>query len=261
MKLSYKEQLAIYMLAPSALVLVGLKHWSGWVFILVGLVITLASPRVRKHISLLYVSLSALGFVPITTEITNENFVRMGLVLSAALMIPFIITRHAYRDRSITFSFHHGRRWLKKEVAYILVTALIAYLVLPYYLKSTGAYMNWGVDNTVASIARLFAGTNALGIWDELFFVSTVLGLLRLYLPFWRANLLQGVLFTSFLYELGFTSWAPIVLYPFALLQGYIFRKTDSLLYVITIHLTLDLILFLALLNAHHSQIADIFIY
>ena len=46
----------------------------------------------------------------------------------------------------------------------------------------------------------------------------------------------------------------------FALTQGYIFKKTESLLYVITIHLTLDLVLFLALLNVHTPTLADIFL-
>ncbi|MEM6998055.1 MAG: CPBP family intramembrane glutamic endopeptidase [Patescibacteria group bacterium] len=258
---SWQENLSMFMLAPAALVLVGMHNDYGWLILLAGVLLTAAQARIRKHILLLYLSLSALGFIPITTEITNENFLRMGLVLGAALTIPFVITRYVYRDRSITFKFHHGRKWFKKEIMYILVTALIAYLLLPYYLKSTGAYLNWGVENTADSIGRLFIGTNGLGIWDELFFVSTVLGILRLYLPFWQANLLQSVLFTSFLFELGFTSWAPFVLYPFALIQGYIFKLTDSLLYVITIHLTLDFVLFLALLNAPHPQLADYFLY
>ncbi len=76
---------------------------------------------------------------------------------------------------------------------------------------------------------------------------------------FWQANLTQGVLFVSFLYELGFVGWAPLVLYPFALVQGQILRKTDSLLYVVSIHLALDLVLFFALVNAHHPHIFDIF--
>jgi len=78
-----------------------------------------------------------------------------------------------------------------------------------------------------------------------------VLGIYRRYLPFATANLLQAVLFTSFLFELGFTGWGPVMIFIFAVIQGVVFRKTDSLFYVITIHLTLDFILFLALVNIH----------
>lgn len=234
----------------------------GWLLYAAGLLWQLAVTRAgfRKHIGLVYVSLGLLGLIPITTDTTNQNFIRMGAVLGAALAVPFLVTRYIYKDRAITFRWHHGRRWFKSEVFYVLVTAVVAYFLLPFYLKNTGAYLNWGVENTTDSIVRLFIGTNILGIWDELFFVRTVLGLLRHYLPFWKANLLQAVLFTSFLFELGFTGWAPLVIYPFALSQGYVFKKTDSLFYVITIHLTLDFVLFLALLNAHHPELANIFL-
>lgn len=257
------EIVSLTLLAVTSVVLVGVVNKTlGWPLFAAAFLFHLLATKgeFRKHIGLLYVSLSLLGLIPITTDITNENFARMGLVLLAALLLPLLITRLVFRDNSIVFRWHHGRKWLRNEVWYVLGTAAGAYFFLPYYLQSTGAYLNWGVENTSESIGRLFIGTNALGFWDELFFVSTVLGILRLYLPFWQANLLQAVLFTSFLYELGFTGWGPLVIYPFALSQGYIFKKTHSLLYVITIHLTLDFILFLALLNAHHPELADVFI-
>jgi len=257
------EVVALLLLAVISVILVGLANKSlGWPLYAASFLLHLFTTRgaFRRHISLLYISLGLLGLIPITTDITNENFIRMGLVLLAALGLPFIVSRWLYKDKAIVFRWLHGRRWLKNEISYVLGTAIGAYLFLPFYLTSAGAYLNWGVDNTAESITRLFIGTNALGIWDELFFVSTVLGILRRYLPFWQANLLQAVLFTSFLFELGFTGWGPLVIYPFALSQGYIFRKTDSLLYVVTIHLTLDFFLFLALLNAHHPGLADIFV-
>ena len=51
---------------------------------------------------------------------------------------------------------------------------------------------------------RLFVGVNAVGIWDELFFICVVLALLRPHFPFWLANLLQAAVFVSFLWELGY---------------------------------------------------------
>lgn len=183
----------------------------------------------------------------------------MGIPLVLAIALPFIITRYLYKEKTIRFPFHHGRNWYKSEILYILITATIAYLLLPFYLRDTGAYLNWTVPTDPQGLFVLFLGTNGLGTWDELFFVSTVFAILRKHFPFPLANAAQAVLFTSFLFELGFTGWAPLVLYPFALSQGFIFKKTDSLLYVITIHLTLDLILYLALINAHHPGWLHIF--
>lgn len=262
-ELRFKELVSLLLLCITAITLVGLQRQDiGWSVFLIGTTWLLLWTKgdFRRHISLVYVSLGLLGLVPITTDTSNENFLRMGSVLGLALILPYLVTRYLYKDNAVTFRWHHGRRWLRPEVYYILITALGSYLLLPFYLKNSGAYLNWAVENNTESIARLFVGTNLLGIWDELFFVSTVLGLLRKHLSFKYANIVQATLFTSFLYELGFTGWGPVAIFPFALSQGLIFKKTDSLLYVITIHLTLDLVLFLALLNAHHPELANVFI-
>ena len=78
-------------------------------------------------------------------------------------------------------------------------------------------------------IARLFVGVGGVGIWDELFFICTVFALLRRHFRFWQANVLQTIVFVSFLWELGYQAWGPLLTIPFALLQGFIFMKTRSL--------------------------------
>ena len=108
---------------------------------------------------------------------------------------------------------------------------------------------------------RLFVGTNALGIWDELFFICTCFALLRRHLVDWQANLIQAVLFTSFLWELGFHAWGPLLIYPFALVQGWIFKLTGSLAYIVCVHLLFDFVLFLVLVHAHNRQWLTFFLY
>lgn len=261
--INVREAISLLLISVVAIFLVGAEQKTiGWSVYGLGLVFHMlfTGGLFRRHIALIYLSFGMLGLIPITTDISNENFIRMGLVLGTALALPYLVTRYYFKDNSVKFHWFNGRRWFRSEVIYILVTAVVAYFLLPFYLKNTGAYLNWGVDNTTESISRLFVGTNVLGFWDELFFISTILGLLRRHMTFRIANMVQAVLFTSFLFELGFTGWAPLVIYPFALSQGYIFRKTDSLFYVIAIHLTLDFILFLALLNAHHPELANFFV-
>lgn len=250
------------LLASTGVVLIALQNKPiGYIFLFTAAVTALFLPRsIKKHWFLLLLSIATLGLVPINTAIDIPHMAVMGGALIAAVGIPYVVTKYIYRDDAIKFSWHHGRAWQKNEIGYIFVTAIIAYIVLPFYFASTGAYQNWSVETGWYNLTKLFIGTNALGIWDELFFIATVLALLRRHVPFWFANIIQAVLFTSFLFELGFTGWAPVIIYPFALLQGLIYKKTESLLYVITIHLTLDFILYLALINAHHPTLVPIFI-
>lgn len=250
------------LLAITGVVLIALQNQPvGFsLLLLLTLTILLLPSQLKKHWLLIIFPVFILGLIPINTDISIAHMLLMGIALSAAIAVPYIFTTYIYKSGAIKYTWHHGRSWYKHEVFYIILTAVIAYLVLPFYLSSTGAYLNWNVEPGTYNLTKLFIGTNALGIWDELFFIATILALLRLGLPFWFANITQAVLFTSFLYELGFTGWAPLIIYPFALLQGLIYKKTESLLYVITIHLTLDLILYLALINAHHPSWLPIFI-
>ena len=261
--LSRTEIASLMMLGMTAIVLVGLQEkLLGWSMYALAIFFTALGTKseFRNYIILLFGSLGVLGLVPITTDIGNENILRMGSVLLFALALPYLVSKYYFKDNLIDFRFNTKRAWSRTELVYVISTVVAAYFFLPFYLENTGAYLNWSVENNTESIFRLFVGTNALGLWDELFFVSTVLGVLRRFMPFNWANILQAVLFTSFLYELGFTGWGPLVIYPFALIQGYIFRQTNSLFYVIVIHLSLDFVLFLALLNAHHPELASVFV-
>lgn len=257
----YIEYSSIILLDIAAIVLIALQmKLVGWLLLGAGAFLLLfCSKAFRKNLFLLYISLGLLGVTPITTDISYFHMVEMGLLLSLAIAIPYCISRFAYKEHAVRFKFHHGRKWYKSEILYIGITAFLSYILLPFLLRETGSYHNWSVEPGAENLIKLFIGTNALGIWDELFFVSTALGILRRFLPFNYANLAQSVLFTSFLYELGFRGYMFIVIFIFALIQGYIFKKTESLFYVITVHLTLDFILYLVLIYLHHPQWLPIF--
>jgi membrane protease YdiL (CAAX protease family) len=245
------EKFTIANITLMGVLLIGLqaKPWA-WLLLPLGLaVLKFVESDFRKDFILIYMSMTLLGITPITTDTSTGHFIGMGITLILAILVPMHLSRRF--GRPLAFRFNHHRKWLKREIGYIVFTAVVSYFLLPFYLRDTGAYLNWSVAPNWDSVIRLFIGTNALGIWDELFFVSTALGIYRRYLPFTTANLVQAVLFTSFLFELGFTGWGPVMIFIFAIIQGVVFRKTDSLFYVITIHLTLDFILFLALVHLH----------
>lgn len=84
--------------------------------------------------------------------------------------------------------------------------------------------------------------------------------LLRRHLPDAAANVLQAAVFVSFLWELGYRAWGPVLTIPFALLQGWIFVRTHSLAYVVTVHLLFDAVVFAVLVHAHNPGMLPIFL-
>ncbi|MHA7208145.1 CPBP family intramembrane glutamic endopeptidase [Arthrobacter sp. MDT1-65] len=214
-----------------------------------------------RDLLLVAFGLSVMSVVPITTDISPEHMAVMGTAMILAVGVPYAVSRFAYRDHAITFPVRTGMPWTRAEKWYLPVVVVIGYALLPVYMLGTGVYTNWPAASEPATITRLFIGTNGLGIWDELFFICTVFALLRRHLPMAQANVLQAVLFTSFLWELGFHAWAPLFIFPFALLQAFIFTRTRSLSYIICVHLLFDFVLFLVLVHAHNREWLDIFLY
>jgi hypothetical protein len=64
----------------------------------------------------------------------------------------------------------------------------------------------------------------------------------------------------SFLWELGYQSWGPLLTIPFALLQGFTFMITKSLTYVLIVHLLFDLVVFLVIVHARNPGALPIFL-
>lgn len=229
----------------------------GYAMLVVGLAGAWLADRSGRTSRLLPdLALVALGQVIVSTisvaaDISYGNILLMGTVLSLAVAVPYVISRFMFGDRVIRFPWRTGHRWSPVQWAYLALIAALGWLILPFYFITSGVYTNWPTVTLPDEIARLFVGVNAVGIWDELFFVCTVFALLRRHFPVWQANLLQSIVFVSFLWELGYQSWGPLLTIPFALLQGYTFTLTKSLAFVITVHLLFDLVVFLVIVYAH----------
>lgn len=233
-------------------------------FLLLAAALVLAgiiSRRLLIDLALIAVGLTAMSLVPITTDISTGHMAVMGTAMILAVGIPYAVSRFVTKDHAIRFPVRTRQPWTPAEKWYLPAVLLIGYALMPVYMIRTGVYNNWPAVNDVDGIARLFLGTNVLGIWDELFFICTAFTLLRRHLPDWQANLLQAVLFTSFLWELGFHAWAPFFIFPFALLQARLFTVTKSLSYIVSVHLLFDFVLFLVLIHAHNREWIDIFLY
>ncbi|MBD3943340.1 CPBP family intramembrane metalloprotease [Microbacterium sp. NEAU-LLC] len=215
------------------------------------------SPSLTRDLSLIAAGLLVVSAISLKAELDDLAMVRFALALGGAVAVPYVLTRWVYRDRAIRFPWRGGGRWTTFQWVWLAAVLVLGWLILPFYFITSGVYLNWPVVDTPELIARLFVGVGAVGIWDELFFICTCFALLRRHFPFWQANVLQAVVFVSFLWELGYQAWGPLLTIPFALLQGFIFMKTRSLAYVVTVHLLFDAVVFLVLVHAHNPGLLD----
>lgn len=234
----------------------------GYVPVVIGmaLAVTISSSLTRD---LFLIALPIVGINQISVEANLDwgNIALMGFVLSAAVAVPYALSRWVFRDHAIRFPGRPGEPWTKLEWSWLGIVLVLGWLILPVYFIGSGSYQNWPAVQESSEIIRLFFGVGFVGIWDELFFICTVFALLRRHFPFWVANVMQATVFVSFLWELGYRSWGPVLTIPFALVQAWIFEKSRSVFYIITVHLLFDAVVFLVLLYAHHPTWMPIFFF
>ncbi|MEW2005055.1 CPBP family intramembrane glutamic endopeptidase [Microbacterium sp. NPDC079208] len=217
-------------------------------------------PSLTRDLSLIALGMLIVSVIPLAAELDNLAMLRFTLALGGAVLVPYLLSRFAFRDRAIRFPWRTGQRWGLLHWGWLVAVLVLGWLILPFYFITSGVYQNWPVVDTPDLIARLFVGVGAVGIWDELFFICTVFALLRRHFPDALANVLQAVVFVSFLWELGYREWGPLLTIPFALLQGFIFLRTHSLAYVVTVHLLFDAVVFAVLVHAHNPGLLPIFL-
>lgn len=243
--------------------------WVGWGLLVAGIGaaalidrhrMRASDPSLTRDLSLIGIGMLIVHAISLEAQLDDLAMLRFTLALGGAVLVPYLISRFAYRDRAISFPWRTRQRWSRWQWTWLLAVLVLGWLILPFYFITSGVYQNWPVVDTPDLIARLFVGVGAVGIWDELFFVCTVFTLLLRHLPVPVANVLQTVVFVSFLWELGYRAWGPLLTIPFALLQGWIFLRTHSLAYVVTVHLLFDAVVFAVLVHAHNPGMLPIFI-
>jgi len=211
--------------------------------------------RLGPDLTVIGVGLAIVSTVSVEADISWGNIALLGVVFTAAVAVPYVLSRRIFGDRQVRFPWRGAWPWSPLQWAYLGIVLVAGWLILPYYFITSGVYRNWPAVHEWHEIGRLFVGVNAVGIWDELFFICTVFALFLRHFPMWQANLLQAIVFVAFLWELGYQSWGPLLTVPFALLQGWLFGRTRSLAYVITVHLLFDLIVFLVIVHAHTGAV------
>lgn len=236
---------------------------AGWALLVLGLALSML-PRFQtsltRDLSLIALGMGIVSLIDLHAQLDNLSMMRFTVALGGAVLVPYLVSRFVYRDHAIRFPWRGGGRWGALHWGWLASVLVLGWLILPFYFITSGVYLNWPVVDSPALIARLFVGVGAVGIWDELFFICTCFALLRRHLPDATANVLQAIVFVSFLWELGYQAWGPLLTIPFALVQGFIFLRTRSLAYVVTVHLLFDVVVFLVLVAAHNPGALPIFL-
>jgi len=251
-------------LVSASAVLLFWLEWkpAGYAVLLAGIIVGFLVHRaLGRDLLLIGAGLGIISIISVAADISYRNIVIMGTVLALAVIVPYVGSRFVFKDHVVRFPIRTGQKWTRLEKWYLVIVVGLGYLILPLYFIGTGAYLNWPAVSAPDELARLFVGVNAVGIWDELFFICTCFALLRRHFPMWQANLLQAVIFVSFLWELGYKGWGPLMTFPFALLQAWTFTKTKSLTYVVCVHLIFDLVVYLVLVHAHNPEWLRIFLF
>lgn len=256
---------ALICLAAPALFVLQMS-WLGWALLAAGMLgavlmergaVMQRGPSLTRDLSLIAVGLLIVSAIDLAAELDNLAMVRFTLALGGAVVVPYVISRWVYRDRAIRFPWRGGHAWKLWQWMWLGAVLVLGWLLLPFYFLTSGVYQNWPVVDSPDLIARLFVGVGAVGIWDELFFICTCFALLRRHFSDGAANVLQAIVFVSFLWELGYRAWGPVLTIPFALLQAVIFLRTKSLGYVVTVHLLFDAVVFAVLVHAHNPGLLD----
>ena len=247
---------AVAAFAVSAALLIPLAWWvPGLAAWLLAAALTMRHPlRVfRLRMGVLLGSVLVLAIVPIGTEFSNTNFLRIGLAFCAAAAGPYVILRRW--DPGVIEYTLWPRRWQATEIFYALTSIPLAWFVVHWYffVATPEMPLQWPIVHTspAAQIWRLFFGINSIGIWDELFFINTVYAVLRSMFSSRVANLAQAVVYTSVLNDMAFVGVGPVLIYAFALIQGVVYERTRALVYVLFVHLVVDAFLIKAILHYH----------
>lgn len=226
------------------------QHLLGWILYAVAVGLTgIMARQAEKYLVLVVMGIGIMSITPVSTQTTPIGMVLMGGGMFLAIALPYLISHQVYKDALIHFSLDFKRKWRPVEIGAVAFATLCTYLAMPAYFATTSGVTHWQMGDQ-AQIAIVFLAIMVIGMWEELFFVATIFGILQRYLPFFWANTIQAVLFAAFLYQIGFRDWVVINTFIYAFYQGYIFYKFKFLLCNVVIHAIVDLIVFLALFNA-----------
>ncbi|NNE90305.1 MAG: CPBP family intramembrane metalloprotease [Verrucomicrobiales bacterium] len=232
-------------------------HWhfaggAAWIACLI-LLARDSDRKLRLRIGVLLGCIAILGAADINSSTSNANFLRVGIPFTLVILLPAIILGK-WDSGTIRYRFW-PKKWRKADIFYTILSIPLSWAVLKFYwLATPEQFAQWTLppEPDDGEIKRLFIGINMVGIWDELFFINTVFAILRRSFSFPVANLVQAVVYTSVLNDMAFIGIGPVIILIFAWTQGSMFEKSESLLWVLIVHLIVDFFLVAAIVQSYY---------
>ena len=260
------RRVSLWLTVAAMILVIGLKsvphaglpwHWFGFPLLVVSVWIGRrdTDPNWPKVLAPLAYTVVVLWLTRIDGDTGDAHVLELALMLGVGILVVPALAAKYWLQEPLDYSWVHGRwsheMWLWFPTGFVLALGI---LWVYFNLLTPTLHHSWplplrGGPNQPEALWRLFWGCNFVGFWDELAFINFVFVLLRRRFSFWEANLAQAVFFTSFLHEMAFVGWGPVFIFPFALIQGYTYRRTRSLLYIIVLHLLIDSVLFYMIAN------------
>jgi hypothetical protein len=251
-------------MCAAMVLIVGLKpdqaawpHWNlvGWPLMVASLVLARRDwdPNWFRSSVLFAYTITLLWFTGVDGDTSNPHVLELTLKLGVGILLVPALAAKYWLKAPLDYSWVRGR-WSLRMGLWLPAAFVIAFGVLWFYFYrwTPHLHLSWNLaayaDRNEA-LWRIFWGCNFVGVWDELAFINFVLVLLWRRFSFWEANFAQAVFFTSFLYDMAFVGVGPLVIFAFALIQGYTYRTTRSLLYIVVLHLLVDTVLFFMIAN------------
>ncbi|MDF1657306.1 MAG: hypothetical protein P1U58_06815 [Verrucomicrobiales bacterium] len=216
--------------------------------------------KLRRRMGILMGCVILLGAIDINPSLSNQNFVALTIPFTLVIVVPAIIQH--FGDRGIIRYRFWPVHWRKQDVIYTILSIPLAWVILKSYEWGNLEFFNnelfkqWYMppEADAGEIRRLFIGINLVGIWDELFFVNTCFALFRSLFQFRVANAMQAVIYTAVLFDMAFVGCGIFIVFIFAWTQGSMFEKSESLLWVLIVHLIVDYFLVAFIVQAYYPD-------
>ncbi|MGP5055815.1 hypothetical protein ACTXJ3_12100 [Brachybacterium paraconglomeratum] len=144
---------------------------AGWGHLLLALSLlgaVLVARELAKDLALIGVGITIVSTTSVVASVDWDRFLTIGAVLLLAVLVPAAVDRLLLRRRAIRFLLRTGEPWTRLEKGYIVAVPFLGWLILPFYLITSGVYRNWPNLADGGEVARFFAGVNFVGTWDEL---------------------------------------------------------------------------------------------
>ncbi|MFT5233977.1 MAG: hypothetical protein ACI9UK_001483 [Candidatus Krumholzibacteriia bacterium] len=260
-------RLSLWLMAAAMLLIIGLKsvapvvagipwHYIGWPMVAGSLLVArwrLPGDPWWRTLALFAYLIAVLFYTRIDGDTSTAHVIELAVMLGVGvLLVPALLAKYWLRA-PLDYSWFNGR-WTLRMWLWLPFGFVLAFGFMWFYFNhlTPTLHHSWPLPLTgdrTDAMWSLFWGCNFVGVWDELAFINFVFVLICRRFSFAEANLAQAVFFTSFLYEMAFVGWGPVVIFGFALVQGLTYRRTQSLFYIVILHLLIDSILFYMIVN------------